>query len=150
MKTIDIEERFWDAFFSGEYDPELYADFFGLQDSEKETAKETPTIQTKTVTRGIYNRVATGEYVGGVEQYRHDKVGEQTTVYTFEVINDSTLSINGKCYRVEDDREFTLKVMKTKIRAIDGAKGLIKFLCRETLDDWELKIIENCKPINLN
>lgn len=150
MKTSDIETKFWDAFFSGEYDPELYADFFGLQDSEKETAKETPTIQIKTVTRGIYNRVATGEYVGGVEQYRLEKVGEQTTVYTFEVINDSTLSINGKCYRVEDDREFTLKVMKTKIRAIDGAKGLIKFLCRETLDDWELKIMENCKPINLN
>lgn len=142
--------NFGTPFFSGEYDPELYADFFGLQDSEKETAKETPTIQIKTVTRGIYNRVATGEYVGGVEQYRLEKVGEQTTVYTFEVINDSTLSINGKCYRVEDDREFTLKVMKTKIRAIDGAKGLIKFLCRETLDDWELKIMENCKPINLN
>lgn len=145
MKTASIEDKFWDAFFSGEYDPELYAEFFGFQDSEKETA-----TQTKTVTRGIYNRVATGEYVGGVEQYRHDKVGEQITVYTFEVINDSTLSINGKTYRVEDCSEFAIKVMRTKIKANGGAKGLAKFLCRETLDSWELKIIENCKPINLN
>lgn len=148
MKTASIEDKFWDAFSSGEYDPELYAEFFGLQDSGKETAKETATVQTKTVTRGIYNRVATGEFVGGIEQYRHDKVGERITVYTFEAVNDTTLSINGKCYRVEDCSEFAIKVMKTKIKAIDGAKGLIKFLCRETLDSWELKIIENCKSIN--
>lgn len=144
MKTASIGDKFWDAFFSGEYDPELYAEFFGLQDSGKETAKETATqTQTKTVTRGIYNRVPVGN-----GQYRHDKVGERITVYTFEAVNDTTLSINGKCYRVEDCSEFAIKVMKTKIKAIDGAKGLIKFLCRETLDSWELKIIENCKSIN--
>lgn len=144
MKTASIEDKFWDAFFSGEYDPELYAEYFGLQDSEKEPAKETAT-QTKTVTRGIYNRVPVDN-----GQFRHDKVGEQTTVYTFEVVNDSTLSINGKTYRVEDCSEFAIKVMRTKIKANGGAKGLAKFLCRETLDSWELKIIENCKPINLN
>ena len=140
MKTIDIEERFWDAFFSGEYDPELYAEFFGFQDSNKKAA-----TQTKTVTRGIYNRVPVDN-----GQYRHDKVGERITVYTFEAVNDTTLSINGKCYRVEDCSEFAIKVMRTKIKANGGAKGLAKFLCRETLDSWELKIIENCKPINLN
>lgn len=149
MKTASIEDKFWDAFFSGEYDPELYAEYFGLQDTDKETAKET-TTQTKTVTRGIYNRVATGEFVGNVEQYRYDKVGEQTIAYTFEVVDDVTLSINGKCYRVEDFGKFAIKIQRTKIKANGGAKGLIKFLCGETLDNWELKIIENCKPINLN
>ena len=67
MKTSDIETKFGDAFFSGEYDPELYAEFFGLQDSEKEPAKETATqTQTKTVTRGTYNRVPVGN-----GQFRH-------------------------------------------------------------------------------
>lgn len=148
MKTSDIETKFGDAFFSGEYDPELYAEYFGLQDSEKEPAKETATqtqTQTKTVTRGTYNRVPVGN-----GQFRHDKVGETVANYTFEVVDAATLKINGKYYRVENDREFAIKVMKTKIKAIDGAVGLVKFLCRETLDSWELKIIENCKPINLN
>lgn len=98
---------------------------------------------TKTVTRGIYNRVSVGN-----GQFRHDKVGEKTSNYTFEVVDTNTLWINGKCYRVEDNREFAIKVMKTKIKAIDGAKGLVKFLMSETLDSWELKIIENCKPTN--
>lgn len=107
-------------------------------------------VQNKTVTRGIYNRVAIGEFVGGVEQYRHDKVGETVANYAFEVVDAATLKINGKTYRVEDNSEFAIKVMKTTIKANGGAKGLVKFLCRETLDNWELKIIENCKPINLN
>lgn len=142
MKTFETtEERFWDAFFSGEYDPELYAEYFGLQDSDKETPTQT---ETKTVTRGIYNRVPVGN-----GQYRHDKVGEQTAVYAFAVHTDS-IEINGVRYRVEDCGEFAIKVMKTKIKANGGAKGLVKFLCRETLDSWELKIIENCKPVNLN
>lgn len=144
MKHSDIEERFWNAFFSGEYDPELYAEYFGLQDTDKETAKETAT-QTKTVTRGMYNLVPVGN-----GQFRHDKVGETVARYTFEVIDAATLRINGKTYRIEDNSEFAIKVMRTKIKANGGAKGLVKFLCRETLDSWELKIIENCKPINLN
>lgn len=144
MKHSDIKERFLDTFFNGEHDPELYAEYFGLQDSDKETAKETAT-QTKTVTRGIYNRIPVGN-----GQFRHDKVGETVANYAFEVVDAATLRINGKTYRVEDCSEFAIKVMKTKIKATGGAKGLVKFLCRETLDSWELKIIENCKPINLN
>ncbi len=144
MKTCNIEERFWDAFFSGEYGPELYAEFFGLQDATT-SENEKPATTTKTVTRGIYNRVPVGN-----GQFRHDKVGETVTKYAFEVVDAATIRINGKCYRVEDDREFAIKVMKTKIKAIDGAKGLVKFLMGETLDSWELKIIENYKPINPN
>lgn len=144
MQTCNIEERFWDAFFSGEYDPELYAEFFGISgDTRTKNAK--PNTTTKTVTRGIYNRVAVGD-----DQFRHDKVGETATTYAFEVVDAATIRINGKCYRVEDDREFAIKVMKIKIKAIDGAKGLVKFLMNETFDSWELKIIENCKPINPN
>ena len=37
MKTASIENKFWDAFFSGEYDPELYAEFFGFQDFTMKT-----------------------------------------------------------------------------------------------------------------
>lgn len=107
-------------------------------------------IQTKTVTRGIYDRVPTGKFVGNVEQYRHDKVGEAVANYTFEVIDAVTLRINGVEYRVEDSSEFAIKVMKTKIKANGGAVGLVKFLCCEKLDNWELKIMENCKPVNPN
>lgn len=144
MKTSDIEERFWNAFFSGKYDPELYAEYFGLQDTDKEAATQTQT-RTKTVTRGIYNRVPVGN-----GQFRHDKVGETVVNYTFEAVDAATLRINGKTYCVEDCSEFAIKVMRTKIKSNGGAKGLVKFLCRETLDNWELKIIENCKPITLN
>lgn len=106
--------------------------------------------QTKTVTRGIYNRVPTGQFVGGVEQIRHDKVGEQVNTYTFEVIDANTLKINGNAYRVEDNSEFAIKIMKTKLKAQGGANGLVNFFMRDNLDSWELKVIENCKPINLN
>lgn len=142
MKTASIEDKFLDAFFSGEYDATATAEFFGLQDSdkEKETAKE-----TKTVTRGIYNRVPVDN-----GQFRHDKVGETIANYAFEVVDAATLRINGKAYRVEDCSGFAIKVMKTKIKANGGSAGLVKFLCRETLDSWELKIIDSCKPINLN
>lgn len=106
--------------------------------------------QTKTVTTGIYARVSTGEYVGDVEQFRTIKTGEQTNVYTFEVIDANTIRINGNAYRVEDNREFAIKIMKTKIKATDGAVGLVKFFMREQFDSWEMKVIENCNPINLN
>lgn len=105
------------------------------------------TTTTKTVTCGIYNRIPTGRYIGGVEQISTVKTGERTTHYTFAAHADS-IEINGVKYRVEDCSEFAIKVMRTKIKANGGAKGLIKFLCRETLDSWELKIIENCKPMN--
>lgn len=107
-------------------------------------------MQTKTVTRGIYNRVSTGEYVGNVEQFQTIKTGEQVNNYTFEVIDANTLRINGNAYRVEDNSEFAIKIMKTKIKAAGGAPGLVKLFMRDTLDAWELKVIENCKPINLN
>ncbi len=103
---------------------------------------------TKTVTHGIYSRVSTGKYVGNYEQFRCDKVGERVNTYTFEVINANALRINGNAYRIEDNSEFAIKIMKTKIKAQGGASGLLKFFMRDSFDSWELKVIENCKPIN--
>lgn len=105
------------------------------------------TTATKTVTSGIYKRVPTGRYIGGVEQISHVKAGEQTTHYIFTAHADS-IEINGVKYRVEDCGEFAIKIQRTKIKAHDGAKGLIKLLLSDTFDGWELKIIDNCKPMN--
>ncbi len=103
---------------------------------------------TKTVTSGIYNRVPTGEYVGNREQFRMVKTGERVNKYTFEIVNANTLRINGNAYRIEDNSEFAIKIMKTKIKAQGGASGLLKFFMHDTFDSWELRVIENCKPIN--
>lgn len=104
---------------------------------------------TKTITRGIYNRVSTGQYVGGVEQFRHEKVGEKITVYNFTAEGDK-LTINGKSYKVEEDREFVIKILKTKIKARGGAEGLMNFFAsnNDSWDDqWERLLIEKCRPI---
>lgn len=107
---------------------------------------------TKTVTRGIYNRVPTGQRVGNVEQFRYIKIGEKVNTYAFEVIDHNTISINGKAYKIENSSEFAIKVMKTKIKAFGGASGLLKLFTKSNADNdnWETRIIENCKPINLN
>ena len=101
---------------------------------------------TKTVTRAIYNRVPTGQFIGGYEQISTIKIGEKTINYTFTAHADS-IEINGVKYRVEDCSEFAIKIHRTKIKANDGAKGLIKLFMRDTLDGWETKVIENCKPM---
>lgn len=43
-----------------------------------------------------------------------------------------------KTVRVEDDFEYTYKVMKTKIKAAGGSAGLLKFLeqCEKATDFW--------------
>ena len=42
--------------------------------------------------------------------------------------DNSTITVNGRTLKVEADREYTYKVLKTKIRAIDGIKGLYKHI----------------------
>ncbi len=37
-------------------------------------------------------------------------------------------SFTKKCVKVDPDNEFTFKIMKTKIKAVDGAAGLYNFL----------------------
>lgn len=103
---------------------------------------------TTTVTRGIYNRVPTNEYAGGVQQYRHEKTGEITTVYNIAV-DDTTLTINGNVYRLEATPGIAIKIMKTKVKTCYTPERFIKSFCTEGSDikAWIDKIIANCKPI---
>jgi hypothetical protein len=103
---------------------------------------------TKTVTRGIYNRVPTHNYIGGVQQYRHEKTGETTTVYNIAV-DDSTLTINGNVYRLEYAPEYAIKIMKTKVKTCYAPERFIKSFCTSANDltAWIDKVIANCKPI---
>ncbi len=55
MKTASIGDKFWDAFFSGEYDPELYAEFFGFQDFTMKT-NNTPANVATLLTAAAYVR----------------------------------------------------------------------------------------------
>lgn len=102
---------------------------------------------TKTVTRGIYNRVSTGQFVGGVEQFRHIKTGEQTTIYNISV-DDTTLTINGNVYRLEYVPGYSIQIRKTKVKTMYNAEQLIKFFMDfDTSGGWIEKVITNCKPI---
>ena len=42
--------------------------------------------------------------------------------------DNSTITVNGRTLKVEADREYTYKVLKTKVKAIDGIKGLYKHI----------------------
>lgn len=103
---------------------------------------------TKTVTRGIYNRVPTNNYIGGVQQYRHEKTGETTTIYNI-VVDGNTLTINGNVYRLEYAPEYAIKIMKTKVKTCYTPERFIKSFCTDANDltAWIDKIIANCKPI---
>lgn len=100
---------------------------------------------TKKVTIGIFNHVPT--YIDGEKRIKWEKVGERVTAMYHFAAHPDSIEINGVKYRVEDNREWAIKVLKTKVKAIDGAKGLIKLFMSEQLDHWELRIIENCKPM---
>lgn len=97
------------------------------------------------VIKGIYNKIPLDN-----GQIKHEHIGDITTTYQFAVnyANDK-IRIDNKVYAVSEDREFAIKIMKTKIRAIDGAKGLMRFLCRDSNNGliWIDKIIENVKPM---
>ena len=41
---------------------------------------------------------------------------------------NSTFTVGNKIYKVERNSEFTFKVLKTKIKAIDGIEGFYKFV----------------------
>lgn len=47
---------------------------------------------------------------------------------TIELIDDDFISVNGNIVKVERNAEYTYKLMKSKIKAISGAKGLFAFL----------------------
>ena len=47
---------------------------------------------------------------------------------TVEFVDDETIKINGKIVSVERDTQYTYKLLKSKIRANNGARGLFHFL----------------------
>lgn len=70
------------------------------------------------------------------------------TEYELKPSADNTLiSINGKIYKVKDDSEFAIKIMKTMVKSQNGATGLIKFLIKG-FQNWIPRIIDNVKPLN--
>lgn len=102
--------------------------------------------KSRTVTKGIYNVI---DLDNGQKQ--HVRIGETKTDYHYSVNADNDrISINGKEYKVVSDYEFTIKIQKTQIKAINGAAGLMNFLSgfqNSVSDNWERKIIENCRPV---
>lgn len=99
----------------------------------------------KLVKTGIYDKVPTGETVGNVRQFKHIKIGEKETKYIYELVDDSTLKINGKAYAVTDCGQWAIKIMETHVKASGGASGLLKFLMDENLDFYEKNIIATTK-----
>lgn len=56
------------------------------------------------------------------------KQNTRTTI-TYEIsYTDTHIIVNGHKMKVKKDYEYTYKVQKTQIRAIDGAEGLFNFL----------------------
>lgn len=70
------------------------------------------------------------------------------TPYELKASADNTLiSINGKIYKVKDDGEYAIKIMKTMVKSQNGAIGLINFLTKHGFQNWIPRIIENTKSI---
>lgn len=47
--------------------------------------------------------------------------------HTLEYVNSSHLKFDGRILPVENSTEFTYQILKTKLRGIDGAKGIFRF-----------------------
>jgi len=68
-------------------------------------------------------------------------------VYNVNSSND-VLTINGVSFKVVIDFVFSIQVQKTQLKAVDGAFGLLRTLLTFGGDNWETKIINNCRPLN--
>lgn len=90
---------------------------------------------------GIYERIPTGEFVGNVEQLRTERVGEKRTQWTICVPNMDDrvmiISRNGenKTVKVESAPGWCYKVLRSKVLASGGAKGLFRSLVRDLTDN---------------
>lgn len=90
---------------------------------------------------GIYERIPTGENIGGVEQFLTKRVGEVKTQWCICVPNMDDrvmiISRNGenKTVRVESAPGWCYKVMRSKVLASGGAKGLFRSLVRDLTDN---------------
>lgn len=59
--------------------------------------------------------------------YNFDGISIDTIEVYFD-FEKSTFTVGNKTYKVEHNSEFTFKVLKTKIKAIDGIDGFYKFV----------------------
>lgn len=97
--------------------------------------------------QGVWNNIPVE---GG--QIRSELAGEIVTNWTIAIYpykNDIlTISRNGeyKTVRVISDPEWAIKVMKTQVKAIGGAKGLFDFLdrnCSRSSTAFEFKYLQS-------
>lgn len=59
--------------------------------------------------------------------------------------DNSTITVNGRAVRVEKDNEYTYKVLKTKVKSINGIKGLYKHI----LESMYVDSVFNCATWNV-
>lgn len=104
-------------------------------------------IAKREVIKGIFKTEPVGN-----GQVKSIKTGEKKIQYTYKITeSNDTIEINGKKYKVVNDREFAYKIQKTQIKAISGAKGLLRLFTEfeaSCMDYIEQSIFENVKPIN--
>lgn len=87
--------------------------------------------------QGIYESIPTGKFVGDVEQMRTERVGEIRTLWCICVPNmDDRVMIvsrNGKnkTVIVENTYGWCYKILRNKVLASGGAKGLFNTLVRD-------------------
>ena len=73
-----------------------------------------------------------------------ERVKNMLVHFDFE---NNTITVNGKTMKVDKDkkRKYTFKVLKTKINAIDGIKGLYRFI----VSAMHVESVFNCRVWNL-
>lgn len=59
--------------------------------------------------------------------YSGDIKGTKELTFDFK---NNTFTIGNKTFKVEQNSEFTFKILKTKIKAIDGIEGFYNFVSR--------------------
>lgn len=59
--------------------------------------------------------------------------------------DNSTITVNGQTVKVEEDNEYTYNVLKTKVKAINGIKGLYKHI----LESMYVDSVFNCATWNV-
>lgn len=102
---------------------------------------------------GTFAQVPTEIFVNGVQQKKYVKIADNWNIWqisideennSFIIINKNNSPLSLK-YKVEESFSHVYKIMKTKIQAIGGAKGLFKFFEKELNEStsFYFKVLEN-------
>ena len=59
--------------------------------------------------------------------------------------DNSTITVNGRTLKVESDREYTYKILKIKVKAINGIEGLYKHI----LESMHVDSVFNCSTYSI-